>query len=508
MKKTFFTILAIVLTQVAMACTATFSFGVNGLTATFNNTSVYGNTPGQMINALYDFGDNTSSYGSTSGLTNHTYNAPGTYTVSLTVSVIDSLSGGGTVACQNTSTQSVTVSYNPCTATFIDTLVSGTTYNFAATILGGGTGITYNWSFGDGGNSTLANPTHTYASNGTYYVTLITTGSGCQDSVWSTITIGNTGNTNTISGIIIKDSMIAPLTANFMVWLITYDSASQMLTAIDSVSVSGVSATAYLFNNEPPGVYRVKAAVTNAPVLGSTGCVPTYHDSSLYWNTANTFYHSGGTTSGEDIYMLNGIVTSGPGFIGGNVTTGANKSANKTTSGTPLPNLQIYLVNSNNQMIASTLTDASGNYSFSNLPLGVYSIRPEDMNYATTPINNIIISSTQNSVTAMDFKQHTISKTITPITSGIATTTVVADINIFPNPSNTGIVTLTWGTLSAKNTQIAVTNVTGQKVYQAAVNMDNSGSKILNLSQLQSGIYYITIDADNVHRVQKFVLNR
>ena len=43
--------------------------------------------------------------------------------------------------------------------------------------------VSYAWNFGDGGTDTAENPTHTYASEGDYTVTLIVTGSG--------------GNTNT-----------------------------------------------------------------------------------------------------------------------------------------------------------------------------------------------------------------------------------------------------------------------------------------------------------------------
>ena len=42
----------------------------------------------------------------------------------------------------------------------------------------------YNWNFGDGGTSTLANPTYTYNTQGTYTVRLIiTTSSGCTDTL-------------------------------------------------------------------------------------------------------------------------------------------------------------------------------------------------------------------------------------------------------------------------------------------------------------------------------------
>lgn len=46
-------------------------------------------------------------------------------------------------------------------------------------------GITFTWHFGDGGTSTLTNPSHTYASNGTYNVSLAVDGGTCgSDSVY------------------------------------------------------------------------------------------------------------------------------------------------------------------------------------------------------------------------------------------------------------------------------------------------------------------------------------
>ena len=53
------------------------------------------------------------------------------------------------------------------------------------------TGIidTWSWDFGDGGNSSLANPTHEYAVPGPYQVTLTVTGPGGSDAVTKTVTV-------------------------------------------------------------------------------------------------------------------------------------------------------------------------------------------------------------------------------------------------------------------------------------------------------------------------------
>jgi glucose/arabinose dehydrogenase len=59
-----------------------------------------------------------------------------------------------------------------------------------------GSALTYAWNFGDGGTSTAANPSHTFASNGSYDVTLTVTdpqGASGSDSVQ--IGVGNTAPT-------------------------------------------------------------------------------------------------------------------------------------------------------------------------------------------------------------------------------------------------------------------------------------------------------------------------
>ena len=55
--------------------------------------------------------------------------------------------------------------------------VIGTAINFssAGTSDPGGSIVSYSWDFGDGSNSTQANPSHTYSSNGSYTVTLTVT---------------------------------------------------------------------------------------------------------------------------------------------------------------------------------------------------------------------------------------------------------------------------------------------------------------------------------------------
>lgn len=132
---------------------------ISGLTLQFNNES-----SGPYVASSWDFGD-----GSTSAETSpaHTYAAGGTYTVTLTVSRSDGAS--------HTYSTQVTAS-EPVTSSFTSAPVAGSPFAVQFTNLSSGPIVSYNWSFGDGGSSAEANPTYSYATGGTYTVTLTVSG--------------------------------------------------------------------------------------------------------------------------------------------------------------------------------------------------------------------------------------------------------------------------------------------------------------------------------------------
>ncbi|MHB0857143.1 MAG: DUF7507 domain-containing protein [Anaerolineae bacterium] len=146
-----------------------------GQSIAFTGSATGGESPYRYA---WSFGDT-----STSTLQNptHTYTAPGAYTVTLTVTDVATRTSSftGTVAVNPPPVASFTAAPTagcaPLTAQFTNTSVPGTP--------GGGAIVGWQWSFGDGGSSTSQNPIHTFASAGTYTVTLQTTdANGCVDS--------------------------------------------------------------------------------------------------------------------------------------------------------------------------------------------------------------------------------------------------------------------------------------------------------------------------------------
>ncbi|MBX9784788.1 MAG: PKD domain-containing protein [Chitinophagaceae bacterium] len=122
---------------------------------------------------LWNFGD-----GNTSTLQNpvHSYTALGTYTVTLTA-----FNG----SCSHVSTQVITLvdavpNFNASKTTACrkyETISFTNNSSNAASI------VSYAWTFGDGGTSTLPNPDYTYNNSGTYTVTLTVTDiNGCSNT--------------------------------------------------------------------------------------------------------------------------------------------------------------------------------------------------------------------------------------------------------------------------------------------------------------------------------------
>jgi PKD repeat protein len=143
--------------------TGTPTSGTSPLTVNFSNTST-----GSITSYAWTFGDGGTS---TAVAPSHVYAAAGNYTVKLTVT-----GPGGS----NTQTRTNYISVSaPPVAQFSGGPTTGPyprTVTFSNTSTGSIT--SYAWTFGDGGTSTAAAPSHSYAAPGKYTVSLTVTGPG------------------------------------------------------------------------------------------------------------------------------------------------------------------------------------------------------------------------------------------------------------------------------------------------------------------------------------------
>jgi PKD repeat protein len=149
--------------------TAIFSDSITHLAATFTDHSTPGPS-GPITDWDWDFGDGGTS---TSENPSHTYSAPGTYEVTLTVTGTGS---DGTAEVTHTviATSAATLSAIFSSAILSD-IVSFTDHSTPGA---SGPITAWSWDFDDGTTSTTENPTHKYTESGTYTVTLTVTGTG------------------------------------------------------------------------------------------------------------------------------------------------------------------------------------------------------------------------------------------------------------------------------------------------------------------------------------------
>ena len=373
-------------------------------------------------------------------------------------------------------------------------LAAGDTTVFSATVAGG------SWSSSNLSVATIDATTGVLSAVATGTTTISYTLSGSCGT--ATITLSDTVSVyNRISGNINFTGSPVDTSGMLKVWLITYSPSTMRLEAVDSTYLALHTGTTgyYEFIGAAADSYRVKAAYF-PPTFDSIGYVPTYHTSSLHWGTADVVAHT--TTTANDytnINMLYGTATTGPGFIGGLVTEGADRG----TSGTiPVINLLVLAVNTTTgALLQQTYTDAAGHYSFGNLPVDQsYMIYPEGLNYVTTPYASILLTASNPTVANANFIEHTISKTITPANLATpALETQQPTIVLFPNPSN-GKIIVQYFSNSAGKATVSVSDVFGKEIYKATVpTVAGNGNFPVDLSALQPGVYIINVNAGELN---------
>jgi len=138
---------------------------------------------GAVSGWAWDFGDGTSTFAQNPV---KKYAKPGVYTLKLKTTTDK--------GCNDTTSQIVTVFPQPVSSFSIAKTaqcLAGNSFSFTdKSTIATGTFTKWAWNFGDGTNSPLQNPLHTYSKAGTFNIKLkVTTASGCQDSTTQSVTV-------------------------------------------------------------------------------------------------------------------------------------------------------------------------------------------------------------------------------------------------------------------------------------------------------------------------------
>lgn len=148
-----------------------------GNTTEFTNLS---SVASGVLTYEWDFGD---SFNSVDEDPSHPYADGGDYDV-----VLEVTSDAG---CRDAKTRTVSVFSKPDVSFTSNSVCNGGTVNFTNTTTVSGGNVLFNiWNFGDGANSFDDNPSHDYASHGTYSVKLfVQSEEGCSDSLLQAVIV-------------------------------------------------------------------------------------------------------------------------------------------------------------------------------------------------------------------------------------------------------------------------------------------------------------------------------
>ena len=222
----------------------------------------------------------------------------------------------------------------------------------------------WNWDFGDGGTSTLQNPTHTYTNTGTYTVSLNVSYGPCHNSVTHAAYINVTQPISFNISATPTASCTAPLLVNFSNNAVGATSYSWNFG--DSSAVSNQSSPSHTYTAS--GNYTVSVGIAN-----SAGCVNT--------QSFTNYISIGGPTASFSVDSLHGCAPLTDGFI------------NTSTSNNPITAYQWFFGDGGSSTTANPTHTFNNTGSYLPYLIVTNSAGCKDTTYAT---DSIIVGNTLN----------------------------------------------------------------------------------------------------------------
>ncbi len=233
----------------------------------------------------------------------------------------------------------------------------------------------------------------------------------------------------------------------------------------------------YLADSLQTGMYHVR--FTPNPVL-YPGVAPLYFTNGTTWSTA--------TAIGLPCFLNNGNINSntltaasGSGVIMGNIVIDTTYLKSMSV---PFENTLVKLLDQSNQVVAFTYSDANGNYQFTAVPTGFYSVKldvpyiPQVNDHAISLIGNDIIVGADFSILTDGIVA------IDNLELGINVETNYT-IEMYPNPASDEVVFT-----NGSNTPLSfeLITVSGLVIQTGTI---ASGKSSLDIQHLSEGIYFV-----------------
>lgn len=435
----------------AQQCSAIFYHYANGTTVSFQDSSFA--SSGNIVSYAWDFGDgNTSTVSSIS----HTYSQAGNYVACLTITT--------SLGCRSTFCDSITVSSGPvtppCQANYNYTVDTNNVVYFSNTSTSG-PGVSYTWDFGDGSAySTATNPQHTYTSSGAYVVSLSVNSNGTICSYFDTVFVNYCyayyqATTSSNGSVSFSNYSAAPQWGVAYSWDFGDGNYSNVKHPTHTYTTSGTYfVTLSLFDslNNCSSTYMDSVVVTINTGQVCTASYTVAKDSTVAYGV---IIYNTSTNSPSNVYT----------WDFGDGTTGSGR--------TPIhqyPAFGTYIVcltvSDPAMQCTSTFCDTIGMDSLGNLKAG-FGIRVVD-----------------------------------PLTVGIEEASSLNNLSTYPNPA-TDAIKVDLRNIS-KSVNIRIVDLSG-RVIQERNNVNAGNIESFDISELESGFYFMILNDGKDQKVEKFI---
>lgn len=261
----------------------------------------------------------------------------------------------------------------------------------------------------------------------------------------------------------------------------------------------------YTFTAVYPGNYIVEiyADTTVYPLA-----VPTYYPSEFLWDTAGVIVH-GCSPSFADVFVIEGVVTAGPGMISGYVVEGAGFVR---TPGDPIPGLDVKLgKNPGGAMVTNTQTNnPTGAYAFSNLPINspgeFYTVYVDVPGLTRDSVWNITVTAINTSFTNINYIADSNSVyPFYPVFTSIVSADNENNLNVFPNPTKHHA-RVDYVLTKDAAVRLEIYDVLGHKVETLVDAQQSAGKYKFALDNLDAGIYFINLNINNNTNTKRLVV--
>ncbi|WP_169513415.1 FG-GAP-like repeat-containing protein [Flexithrix dorotheae] len=257
-----------------------------------------------------------------------------------------------------------------------------------------------------------------------------------------------------------------------------------------------VESDLYVFTDVPQGRYFIKA-IPDKKVFPNL--LDTYFGDVIIRADANKVTLSSDSLNQNIIIQQMAAVVGGNSSIKGKVVASSNFSGGRIVSGNaegdPLPNVRLYILQLNiNEVIAETYSDEEGNFVFEGLAINEYRVLAD---YQGIPLDlgslslGIDKSNEEKEVTVIVGNEKIIieNKSVTGLEDEIS----LEGISVFPNPVKNEFSILLKNQINGSYS-LVIYDVLG-KILDQQVFEKNSQDfrKVLNLENLQQGLYILTI---------------